>query len=421
MNVDGVKVIVQPSNNEIVEVLTIIKGGVQNYTKADMGIEALALNAITECGTANDSKNFFKNKLDNYSARIDGSAGVDFSTIGLNCIKMDIDKVWPLYVDAITKPAFNENDFVIVKQDAVNNLKERASEPDFAIDRMAKEIAFKGQDYEKNVLGTEQIINATTAAQAKAYYNSILTKSRLTIVVVGEIEKMDLEKMIGSLVKNIPEGKPFILRRQGYIPASTTFASEKKEMATNYIQAVTGGPAPGTKDFNAFKLAMEIFYDKHFLDVRTKNGLSYAPGSWFDGGAFANTNVSVSTTEPNKYIAVFNNLIKVIKEKGFDAEEVKNMKTVYLSYFWYYKETNSSQAESLASNEVLHNNWKRALTISDDLKKLTREELNQAFNKYITNITWAYQGDPKKVDPNLFTGSKQVPLPKSKVKSSKKG
>jgi zinc protease len=30
MKINGVKVIVQPSGNEIVEVLTIIKGGVQN-------------------------------------------------------------------------------------------------------------------------------------------------------------------------------------------------------------------------------------------------------------------------------------------------------------------------------------------------------------------------------------------------------
>src|SRR5688500_8706773 len=80
MNIEGVKVIVQPSNNEIVEILTVIKGGVQNYTKANEGIEALALNALTECGTINDSKNSFKNKLDKYSANINGSAGQDFST-----------------------------------------------------------------------------------------------------------------------------------------------------------------------------------------------------------------------------------------------------------------------------------------------------------------------------------------------------
>src|SRR5690349_23785918 len=78
MTINGVKVIVQPSGNEIVEVLTIIKGGVQNYPAAKAGIESLAMTALTECGTAKDEKNAFKNKLDAVSAQMGGSTGMDF-------------------------------------------------------------------------------------------------------------------------------------------------------------------------------------------------------------------------------------------------------------------------------------------------------------------------------------------------------
>jgi zinc protease len=57
MTVDGVKVIVQPSGNDIVEIQTIVKGGVQNYPGNKAGIENLAFTALTECGTAKDDKN----------------------------------------------------------------------------------------------------------------------------------------------------------------------------------------------------------------------------------------------------------------------------------------------------------------------------------------------------------------------------
>ncbi len=87
MTVNGVKVIVQPSGNEIVEVLTVLKGGVQNYPADKAGIEDLAMTAFLECGTKNDSKNSFKDKLDKVSADIGEDAGMDFSTISLNCIK----------------------------------------------------------------------------------------------------------------------------------------------------------------------------------------------------------------------------------------------------------------------------------------------------------------------------------------------
>src|SRR4249920_4047628 len=70
MTINGIKVIVQPSGNEIVEILTLFKGGVQNYPADKAGIENLAITALTECGTKKDSKNSFKDKLDKVSAEI---------------------------------------------------------------------------------------------------------------------------------------------------------------------------------------------------------------------------------------------------------------------------------------------------------------------------------------------------------------
>jgi zinc protease len=50
MMVDGVKVIVQPSGNDIVEIQTVIKAACK-ITPPKNGIEAMAMNALTECGT----------------------------------------------------------------------------------------------------------------------------------------------------------------------------------------------------------------------------------------------------------------------------------------------------------------------------------------------------------------------------------
>src|SRR5687768_12636538 len=80
MIIDGVKVIVQPSGNEIIEIQTVVKGGVQNYPAGKDGIESLAFTALTECGTANDDKNSFKNKLDKVSARIYGYSRMDYAS-----------------------------------------------------------------------------------------------------------------------------------------------------------------------------------------------------------------------------------------------------------------------------------------------------------------------------------------------------
>ncbi len=424
MMVAGVKVIVQPSNNEIVEIQTIIKGGVQNYSLIKQGIESLAMTALTECGTSNDDKNSFKNKLEKLSAQVYAYSGMDYANINMNCIKSDLDIVWPLYSDAITSPAFNEKEFNRIKQDAINNLKSQESTPDYAISKMAMETAFRGMNYAKTPSGTELTVSSLRLMETKAYYKSILTKSRMVIIVVGEIDKDILTQKLSSMLSKIPDGKPFTLKKELYNPTANTFNAQKKELATNYIQGITGGPAPGTKDYNAFVLAMRMFGSKHFIEIRTKNGLSYAPGAYFNGGSTASANIIVSTTDPNKYIRVAKALIEKVKKEGFSEDEVKDVKTEYLTGFFYRQETNSAQANSFASNEVLHNNWRRALTINEDLKKLSVADINRAFTKYISNFSWSYQGIPTKVDSKLFTGAeadgKKTIIPNTKINTEKK-
>ncbi len=178
---------------------------------------------------------------------------------------------------------------------------------------------------------------------------------------------------------------------------------------------------PGTPEYNAFVLAMRIFYDRNFLEIRTNNGLSYAPYSYFDGGVSPTGNIGVSTTNPNKYLSVTQALLSKIKKEGFTPEELKNMKSSYLTRFYSNQETNSAQAASLASNEVIHNNWRRFLTLNDDLKKVTVSDVNNVFKKYINNLTWVYQGNPEQADATLFTGTKpKGKLPPSKIISKQK-
>jgi zinc protease len=402
MMVDGVKVIVQPVTNEIVQIQTVFKGGVQNYDSSKAGIEDLAIRALTECGTANDDKNTFKNKLDKVSGQIYGSAGMDYSNFNLNCIKEDLNTVWPLYTDALIKPRFDEKEFDRIKQDAINSIKEMESQPDYSINKLAKNTAFAGMNYAKDPSGTETSVKSITVGEAKEFYKSIATKSRLLFVVVGNLDKSEIEQKIHGLLAAIPEGKPFVYKKENFSAKANTFKTEKKELATNYIQAVASAPPPGTKDFNAFLLAMRIFYDRHFLEVRTNNGLSYAPITYFDGGLTPSANIYVSTTNPNKYIQVLNKLLNKTR-KGFTEEEVKNMKTTYITREYYKQETNAAQASSLASNEVIHNNWRRAVNLNEELKNTTAKDVTAAFNKYVTHFSWVYQGDPKKVDSKLYT------------------
>jgi zinc protease len=401
--VDGVKVIVQPSGNGIVEIQAIIKGGVQNYAADKMGIESLAMTALTECGTAKYDKNSFKDQLDKVNASIYGYSNKNFSVVRMNCIKSDFDTVWPLFTDALTAPKFDSKEFTRIKQDAINNLKANDSQPDAAIDKYANNIAFAGRSYAEDPEGTVDIITKLTPEETKAYYTGLLSRSRMLIVIVADMDRSLIESKLKTLLDGVKQGSPFVLKKEFFRIYKNAFSAEQKDLATNYVEGVTSGPEAGTPDYDAFQVAMRIFAQRHFLEVRTNNGLSYAPQAWFSSGATSVAKFSVSTTEPDKYIAVFDKLVDDVKRDGFKADEVADMKTTYLTGFYYKNETNFAQASSIASNEVVYGDWKHSLQLVEDVKKLTNEDVSNAFRKYIGNIIWVYQGDPKKVNPILYT------------------
>jgi predicted Zn-dependent peptidase len=414
MTIKGVKVIVQPSGNEIVVVQTVIKGGVQNYPAGKEGIESLAVTALTECGTTKDDKNSFKDKLDKVSAQVSGYTDMDYASFSINCIKGDFETVWPLYTDALLTPRFDAKEFDRIKQDAINFIRANESSPDNAINKMAKKTAFAGKNYSKEPQGSVASVTKLTAAETKKYWQSILTRSRMVIVIVADLDKAMIEKIVTAFLNKVPAGTPFLLKKESYTPPANTFKPQERENATNYVRGIASGPLPGTPDYNAFVLAMRIFASRHFIEVRSKNGLSYAPQSWFSGGTTPYVNISVTTTDPDKYIAVARNLIDKIKLEGFTPAELKNEKTGYLTGVYYRQETNEAQAASYASNEVIHGNWRRSVKIKNDMKEVSLDELNGAFKKYINNITWVYQGDPKKVTAALYTQKTTPKLPEQK-------
>jgi len=409
MTVDGVQVIVQPSGNDIVEIQTIIRGGVQNYPVTKMGIESMAMNALSECGTLKHDHDSFNNALDKVSAYVYGSTNRDYSVIRMNCIKTDFNTVWPLYIEAITQPSFDTTQFNRIKQDAINNLRANESNPDNGIDKLANKVAFAGRDYAKDPGGTPEIIKSLTAAETHAYYNSILTRSRMFIVVVADLDKAAIEQNVHALLVNIKKGAPFESKKEFFRVYNNTFTPEQRDLATNYVEGVTSGPQADAPDFDAFRIAMNIFAQRHFLDIRSNHGLSYAPQAWFSTGTTSVAKFSVTTTQPDKYIAVFNTLVDSTKQHGFTAEELANMKIQYLTSFYAKNETNQAQAGSIAGNQVLHGDWRRSQTVISDVKKITVEDINNAFSKYIGNIVWVYQGDIKKVTPKLYTSGTARP------------
>jgi zinc protease len=80
----------------------------------------------------------------------------------------------------------------------------------------------------------------------------------MLIVVVADLDRADIEAKVKGMLGTIKQGAPFE-KKSFFRVYKNTFSCESRELATNYVEGVTSGPAPGTPDFDAFNVAMRIF------------------------------------------------------------------------------------------------------------------------------------------------------------------
>ncbi|MES2522792.1 MAG: hypothetical protein V4617_08860, partial [Gemmatimonadota bacterium] len=66
-------------------------------------------------------------------------------------------------------------------------------------------------------------------------------------------------------------------------------------------------------------------------------------------------------------------------------------------------ETNADQANLLARAALYQGDYRRAARFVDELRAVTPEDIRSAARKYMTNVRWAYVGDPARVTTARLT------------------
>lgn len=408
----GIKVIFKPSPKEVISVRLFVDGGTANYTKEQEGIEALALMTAIQGGTTTLDKIAFQTEADKVGAHFASATTYDFGSIEMTCLSTFWDKSWELFADAVLNPAFNEQEFNIVKEQLIATAKNLESDPDAHLRNLAMENVFEGKNYSKQPDGTSESLQKLTAEATKKYYFNTVGKKRCFIVVVGNVQEEDLKKKIESSLAKMREGTPATKEPRQVIREGGVHI-EDREIATNYLRGLFTAPKMTDNDAVALRMAMNILQDKFFVELRTKRSLSYAPSAFYSTGVI-NSPYSVlyiSTLDPAQSMQVMVDLINDIKAKGFTEKELLDTKQSYLTNYYMGQETSAAQSQTLGMMQVA-GDWRLAETLTEKVNALTLDEMNKAFAKYTNAIYWTYLG---KKDAVKETDFKQLKYDKKNV------
>jgi zinc protease len=95
--------------------------------------------------------------------------------------------------------------------------------------------------------------------------------------------------------------------------------------------------------------------------------------------------------------------LESMKRGLIDPDGLKLLVQQFITEFFLDNETNSDQATFLARSQLYRGDWRLASGFVDELRKVTPEDIQRVSRQYLTGITMAYVGDPRRVTAARLT------------------
>ena len=402
-DVGGVKVILRESNaNNVVAANLYLLGGSRQVTPANAGIEALLLE-VSERGTKNYPKATLRRKMSRLGSEIATVPSDDWTMFGIRATTEVFDSTWAIFADRLMNPTLDAEDISLIKAQFISGIRQRRDDPDALAEYLADSIAFTGHPYATSVIGTESSISLIDAAALKNYQATQMVKSRMLLVVVGDVDHAHIQRLVSATLAKMPEGNYKWTPPARLPEGKSAVVVEQRSLPTNYIVGYYSGPLANSEDYQALRIATSVLTGRMFSEIRTRQNLTYDVHAPFLDRAASAGGLYVSTTSPDTTLSLMYTAVKELQDGLLDKDGLERLEQQFLTEYFLDNETNDAQASFLARAQLYRGDYKLADKFVDELKSVSPEAVQRVARKYMKGIRFAYVGDPSRLRRDLIT------------------
>jgi zinc protease len=401
-DVDGIPVILRRNTaNEVVVANLYLLGGTRQLTPQTAGIEAMLLVA-SERGTKKFPGSAQRQRTARLGSLINIEAGDDWSAIGLHAIRSTFDSTWALLADRVMAPALDAGEVAIVRDQMVTAARQRGTDPDDAATELADSLLHQGHPYSIPTAGTARSLASITVPQMRQYHAQQFVTSRMLLVVVGNVERAQVERLVRSTLATLPRGTYKWTPPPALPAGSSAVAFDNRPLPTNYLLGYVPGPAATSADYPALRVATAVLSGRLFTEVRSRRNLSYAVESPFLERAYAVGGLYVTTVDPNAVLRIMRDELSALQNEQVESAGLKRLEQQFITEYYLKNETNADQANVLARAELYQGDYRAADRFMEDMRRVTPADVERVARKYLTNFRFAFVGDTTKVDRSLL-------------------
>lgn len=401
-DVNGLKVILKRRPGApTVSAGLFLRGGTRNLTTKNAGIENLMLNTAVESG-----KKFPREVLRKEMARTASTLGAgvseDFSVVSLSSTRQNFDRTWEIFTDTIMNPSFTPEDFALVKERILTGLKNEAVSPDNYLDVLQNKVVYANHPYSNDPNGTIENITNFKPEDIRAYHQSVMQTSRLLLVVVGDVEQSNLQKLVADSFGKLPRGEYKETPLPQLVFDKPSLDITTRNLQTNYIKGIFDAPSIANPDYYAMRVAITLLQSRVNQEVRVKRQLSYAPNAEIKDDAANTANIYVTAVDANQAVAVMLNEINEMRQKPPEDDSFIGLPGYFLTTYFVRQETNAAQVGELARYELIGGGWKNSLLFLDKIREVTPKDVQRVSQKYMKNLRFVVIGNPSAINRQIF-------------------
>jgi zinc protease len=401
--VDGVKVILRQSNaNNVVAANLYLLGGARQLTPATAGVESLLLE-VSDRGTKKYPRATLRRKMSRLGSEITTAPSDDWTMFGVHATTEVLDSTWAIFADRVMEPTLDPEDVALIKSQFISGIRQRRDDPDALAEYLADSIAFAGHPYAIPVSGTEASISALDSKALRDYHATQFVKSRMLLVVVGDVDRAHVERLVRGTLSKLPQGTYTWTPPPRLPQGSSAVVIEQRTLPTNYIVGYYSGPLANSDDYQALRIATSVLTGRMFSEIRTRQNLTYDVHAPFVDRAATAGGLYVSTVSPDTTLKLMHSAVRELQTGLLDKDGLERLEQQFLTEYFLDNETNDAQADFLARSQLYRGDYKEADRFVQELKSVTPEAVRRVARQYMKGIRFAYVGDPTQLHKELIT------------------
>ena len=350
--------------------------------------EYTTMNRLLMKGTKKYSSEELSSILDENAIELSSEMKSDYLRFRFVCLNEDFELALSILQDIILNSTFKE--FEKERQMLKGELMAELDSAKVKVSDLFTKSIYKNHFYGNSYTKVLEEIDNVTQENVVNSYNYILSNSRKTLAIVGDIDENLVEKYLGE----IPESKDV----ESEIPAPEALKQDYTEILkpdANQAQILQGWRVAtiGEEDYPAIMLLNVILgasglSSRLFLELREKKGLAYTVRTAYETHKKSAVFSIYIGTEPSNIqtsIEGFKEEIEKIKNIPVSAEELHNAKNNLIGKQQFISETNAQQANMMAYYSIMGKPFDYQKQVIEKLRAVTSEQLQACANKYFTD------------------------------------